>query len=134
MVTGASGYIALHCVQQLLENGYTVRGTVRSLQNSSKISPLRDLKYSSERLELVEADLECPDHWPKAIEGCTYIMHIASPWPIVADETTIRIAKNGTLNVLKAATQCSTVQKIVLTSSTAAINGNICELISKNLK
>uniref|UniRef100_A0AAF5PLM8 NAD-dependent epimerase/dehydratase domain-containing protein n=1 Tax=Wuchereria bancrofti TaxID=6293 RepID=A0AAF5PLM8_WUCBA len=122
LVTGASGYIALHCVQQLLENGYTVRGTVRSLQNSSKISPLRDLKYSSERLELVEADLECPDHWPKAIKGCTYIMHIASPWPIVADETTIRIAKNGTLNVLKAATQCSTVQKIVLTSSTAAIN------------
>ncbi|EJW79497.1 hypothetical protein WUBG_09594 [Wuchereria bancrofti] len=52
LVTGASGYIALHCVQQLLENGYT-------------ISPLRDLKYSSERLELVEADLECPDHWPK---------------------------------------------------------------------
>ncbi|KAL3990573.1 NAD dependent epimerase/dehydratase family protein [Acanthocheilonema viteae] len=122
LVTGASGYIALHCVQQLLENGYTVRGTVRNLQNSSKITPLRDLKYSSERLELVEADLECPDHWPRAVEGCTYIMHIASPWPIVADETIIRIAKDGTLNVLNAAAQCSTVRKIVLTSSTAAIN------------
>ncbi|VDK79735.1 unnamed protein product [Litomosoides sigmodontis] len=122
LVTGASGYIALHCVQQLLENGYTVRGTVRSLQNSSKVSSLRDLKHSSERLELVEADLECPDHWPRAVEGCTYIMHIASPWPIVADERTIEIAKGGTLNVLKAAAQCCTIRKIVLTSSTAAIN------------
>ncbi|KAM3727885.1 Phenylacetaldehyde reductase [Dirofilaria immitis] len=122
LVTGASGYIALHCVQQLLESGYTVRGTVRSLQNTSKVNPLRDLKYSSERLELVEADLECSDHWPRAVEGCTYILHIASPWNIVADESTIRIAKNGTLNVLKAAAKCGTVQKIVLTSSTAAIN------------
>lgn len=51
-------------------------------------------------------------------------MHIASPWPIVADETTIKIAKNGTLNVLKAAAQCCTIRKIILTSSTAAINGN----------
>ncbi|MCP9265256.1 Integrator complex subunit 9-like protein [Dirofilaria immitis] len=122
LVTGASGYIALHCVQQLLESGYTVRGTVRSLQNTSKVNPLRDLKYSSERLELVEADLECSDHWPRAVEGCTYILHIASPWNIVADESTIRIAKNGTLNVLKAAAKCGTIQKIVLTSSTAAIN------------
>uniref|UniRef100_A0A0R3RJD9 Epimerase domain-containing protein n=1 Tax=Elaeophora elaphi TaxID=1147741 RepID=A0A0R3RJD9_9BILA len=121
LVTGASGYIALHCVQQLLQNGYTVRGTVRSLQNSSKVNPLRDLKYSSKRLELVEADLECPDHWLRAVEGCTHIMHIASPWPIVADEATIEIAKNGTLNVLKAAAKCSTIQKIVLTSSIAAI-------------
>ncbi|CAG9533679.1 unnamed protein product [Cercopithifilaria johnstoni] len=113
---------ALHCVQQLLENGYTVRGTVRNLQNSSKISPLRDLKYSSERLELVEADLECSDDWPRAVEGCTYIMHIASPWPIVADETIIKTARDGTLNVLKAAARCSTIQKIVLTSSSSAIN------------
>lgn len=30
-----------------------------------QVSPLRDLRYSSERLELVEADLECPDHWPR---------------------------------------------------------------------
>lgn len=62
-------------------------------------------------------------------------MHIASPWPIVADETIIQIAKNGTLNVLKAAAECRTIQKIVLTSSTAAINGNIfCRNKQTNLK
>lgn len=61
----------------------------------------------------------------RAVQGCAYILHIASPWPIVADENTIEIAKNGTLNVLNAAAQCSTIKKIVLTSSTAAINGKI---------
>ncbi|VDN22800.1 unnamed protein product [Gongylonema pulchrum] len=142
LVTGASGYIALHCVKQLLEDGYTVRGTVRNLQNSAKVSPLRDMKYSAERLELVEADLECAEHWHRnvavhasvrllfesvylrfsAVDGCTYILHIASPWPIVADETTIAVATNGTLNVLRAAAECRTVRKIVLTSSCAAVN------------
>ncbi|VDM96141.1 unnamed protein product [Thelazia callipaeda] len=121
LVTGSSGYIALHCVQQLLAEGYAVRGTVRSLCNPAKVNPLRDLKYSAERLELVEADLQCPEHWFKAVEGCTYILHIASPWPVVADETIIQTAKNGTLNVLKAAAQCPTVQKVVLTSSCTAI-------------
>uniref|UniRef100_A0A914ZPE2 NAD-dependent epimerase/dehydratase domain-containing protein n=1 Tax=Parascaris univalens TaxID=6257 RepID=A0A914ZPE2_PARUN len=122
LVTGASGYIALHCVQQLLEMGYTVRGTVRNLRNSAKIAPLRDLACSSERLELVEADLQCREHWPSAIEGCDYILHVASPWPIVADENTITVAVEGTENVLKVAATVPTVKKVVLTSSCAAIN------------
>uniref|UniRef100_A0A183D7A1 3Beta_HSD domain-containing protein n=1 Tax=Gongylonema pulchrum TaxID=637853 RepID=A0A183D7A1_9BILA len=117
LVTGASGYIALHCVIQL-------RGTVRNLRNSAKVSPLCDMKYRAERLELVEVDLECAEHWHSAVGGWTYILHIASPWPIVADETTIAIATNGTLNVLRAATECRTVRKIVLTSSCAAVNGS----------
>lgn len=65
LVTGASGYQALHCVQQLLEEGYLVRGTVRSLKNQEKVKPLKGLKYAKERLELVEADLEQPETWPK---------------------------------------------------------------------
>ena len=30
LVTGGSGFIALHCIDQLLEKGYVVRTTVRS--------------------------------------------------------------------------------------------------------
>lgn len=57
------------------------------------------------------------------INGCSYILHVASPWPIVATEDTILTAVNGTLTVLKAATACGNVCKIVLTSSCAAVNG-----------
>lgn len=62
LVTGASGFIAIHCVQQLLKEGYKVRGTVRSLSNKKKIDPLRQLK-GSEALELIEADLEKDENW-----------------------------------------------------------------------
>ena len=69
--------------------------------------------------------MECADHWPRVVRGCTAILHVASPWPIVANETTIRTAVDGTMNVLRAATAAEGkgVKKIVLTSSCAAING-----------
>jgi nucleoside-diphosphate-sugar epimerase len=37
LVTGASGYIATHVVQQLQQQGYRVRGTVSSLHNQTKV-------------------------------------------------------------------------------------------------
>ncbi|VDL72977.1 unnamed protein product [Nippostrongylus brasiliensis] len=64
LVTGATGYVALHCVQQLLHSGYHVRGTVRSKTNEKKVGPLRRLAGESNRLELVEADLTVADDWP----------------------------------------------------------------------
>ena len=65
-MTGASGYIATHVVQQLLQAGYQVRGTVRSTKNEAKVKPLRDLDpNAAQLLELVEADLLNPDSWDK---------------------------------------------------------------------
>ena len=38
LVTGASGFIAIHLIKQLLEQGrYHVRGTVRSLKKEEKV-------------------------------------------------------------------------------------------------
>uniref|UniRef100_A0A914D537 NAD-dependent epimerase/dehydratase domain-containing protein n=1 Tax=Acrobeloides nanus TaxID=290746 RepID=A0A914D537_9BILA len=102
LVTGASGYVGSHCVQQLLAGGYSVRGTVRSLKNKEKVQPLRNLGYARERLELVEADLLESNSWPKAVDSCDYVLHVASPFQLVADENTIKTAVEGTLNVLKA--------------------------------
>lgn len=65
LVTGASGYVATHCVQQLLEEGYLVRGTVRSLKSDHKIKPILQLANGSKNLELVEADLTSGDNWEK---------------------------------------------------------------------
>ncbi|VDM81070.1 unnamed protein product [Strongylus vulgaris] len=123
LVTGASGYVATHCVAQALAAGYRVRGTVRSKKNMRKVAPLLRLPYADERLELIEADLLNEHDWPAAVKGCTYILHVASPWPIVADESTIKTAVDGTLFVLRAASMTPSVKKVVLTSSCAAING-----------
>lgn len=52
--------------KQLLSEGYYVRGTVRSLKNEAKIQPLQNLSASLKgTLELIEADLEIEDSWPK---------------------------------------------------------------------
>uniref|UniRef100_A0A914UPQ7 NAD-dependent epimerase/dehydratase domain-containing protein n=1 Tax=Plectus sambesii TaxID=2011161 RepID=A0A914UPQ7_9BILA len=118
LVTGASGYLATRCVQQLLKAGYKVRGTVRCVKNDEKIAPLKALK-GSERLQLVEADLTSEDNWDSALKGVTFVLHMASPYPGLSstDESTITTAVSGVHNVLKAAAKVPTVKRVVLTSS-----------------
>ncbi|PIK48965.1 hypothetical protein BSL78_14178 [Apostichopus japonicus] len=123
LVTGASGFIAAHVVQQLLQEGYQVRGTVRSLKNPLKVDPLKKLGEATDnRLELVEADLLDADCWTNAVDGCDYVIHTASPFPLStpSDENEIiKPAVDGTLNVLKAC--AGKVKRVVLTSSCAAV-------------
>eukprot|EP00123_Amoebidium_parasiticum_P014667 comp22587_c0_seq2/m.34599 comp22587_c0_seq2/g.34599 ORF comp22587_c0_seq2/g.34599 comp22587_c0_seq2/m.34599 type:complete len:342 (-) comp22587_c0_seq2:189-1214(-) len=129
VVTGASGYIACHIVQQLLQsNLYRVRGTVRSLgpENEKRVAPLRAVaEQTGLELDLVVADLLEPSGWEKAIEGATYVMHTASPFVLVSkkeEDKVVKPAVEGTLNVLKAcALPNSTVQRVVLTSSMASV-------------
>lgn len=127
-MTGASGFLASHVVQQLLENGeYMVRGTVRSLANEKKVAPLRKLKPESAKydLELVEADLMDKESWMEAVKDCTYVIHVASPFPNEnpRDEMeVIRPAVEGTKNVLEACAKTKgAVKRVVLTSSGATI-------------
>ena len=121
-VTGASGFIAAHIVRQLLVQGYSVRGTVRK---SPKNYPfLLGLPGASERLELVEADLLSNGAYDRAIEGCDYVMHTASPYQInVKNPQTDLVdpAVNGTETVLESCLKSAGVKRVIFTSSIAAI-------------
>lgn len=125
LVTGASGFIAMHVVKLLLKEGYAVRGTVRSLADPKKLKPIEDLKSDipDASLELVEANLTTPDGWDKVVEGCDYVLHMASPFPATNpknEDELIKPAVEGTLNVLRA---CGpSVQRVVLTSSVASVS------------
>ncbi len=125
LITGASGFIAGHCVRELLEHGYAVRGTVRSLQARDKYAHLQSLAdRAGTTLELVEADLGSDRGWTEAVAGCTYVQHVASPFPpeVPRDEMElIRPAVDGTKRVLGACADSGTVKRVVLTSSVAAI-------------
>ena len=130
LVTGASGYIALHVVDLLLKQGHRVRGTVRSLKDEHKIAPIKKLDTSSSStpsmLELVEAELLNADSLKRAVQDTDYVVHIASPLPITnpADENeVIKPALEGTLNVLQAAFNAKTVKRVIVTSSGLAIAG-----------
>lgn len=126
LVTGASGYIASHAVNQLLLQNYFVRGTVRSLVDAKKVEPIKQLGAAhNDKLELVEADLLDEPCWLKAVEGCDFVLHMASPFPNANPKTEgeiIEPAVQGTLNVLKACASTDSVKRVVLTSSVAAIS------------
>jgi dihydroflavonol-4-reductase len=127
LVTGASGFIGLHCVLQLLEQGYRVRGTVRSEGRAAEVREAMEANAGADaarRLELVEADLTRDEGWADAARGCTYVLHVASPFPNRVPEhedELIRPAKEGTLRVLRAAAEAG-VRRVVLTSSLAAVS------------
>ena len=125
LVTGGSGFIAAHCIIQLLNAGYHVRTTVRSLKRVASVKEM--LKQgdveAGDRLSFVEADLTADKGWPQAVDGCEYVLHVASPFPpgIPKDENDLIIpAREGALRVLKASRDAG-VKRVVLTSSFAAI-------------
>lgn len=125
LVTGGTGFIALYCIQQLLQQGYTVKTTLRSLGRKEEvIGLLQEAGISAaEKLSFVEADLTKDDHWDEAVQGCTYVLHVASPFPAADPKDAQELivpARDGALRVLKAARDAG-VKRVVLTSSFAAI-------------
>jgi len=124
LVTGATGFIAAHCIEELLSHGYKVRGTVRNKATAS-IAHLNTIAQNTKgELELAEATLDDDQGWPEATKGCDYIWHLASPVPPRLpknEEELIRPAVDGTLRVLRAAARSGTVRRVVMTSSTDAI-------------
>lgn len=124
LVTGASGFIALHCIEQLLDAGHQVRGTVRSLSRKSEIEEaLTAAGRDVSALSLYEADLAKKDGWDEAVKGCDYVLHIASPFilgvPKHEDELIVP-AVSGVEFVVGAAIEHQ-VKRVVLTSSGASI-------------
>jgi uncharacterized protein YbjT (DUF2867 family) len=70
LVTGANGFVGSHVVKKLIDEGYRVRATIRSLKDEKKAQPLRDLaKNSKHELELAEADLLNEQSWINAVKG-----------------------------------------------------------------
>jgi dihydroflavonol-4-reductase len=125
LVTGASGFVAMHCILQLRESGYRVRGTLRSLDRAKKLKEIigKHVDVSDGRLSFVAADLGGDEGWDRAVDGCSWILHIASPVPRLAPKHPNEVivpARDGTLRVLKAAAKAGT-KRVVMTSSIASV-------------
>ncbi len=123
LVTGASGFIGLQCVRELLQNGYRVRGTVRSLDREPRLRAALAKHTDTTDFELVSADLTSDDGWAEAARGCRYVWHVASPVPNAPpkhEDELIVPARDGTLRLLRAASEAG-VERVVLTSSIAAV-------------
>jgi len=124
LVTGGSGFVGSHCILQLLNAGYRVRTTLRTMSRQAEVIEMMENgdARNIENLSFIAADLTKDDNWDEAMQGCTYVMHVATPLTLenVPEDEIIRPAVDGTLRVLKAAANAG-VKRVVLTSSFAAI-------------
>jgi nucleoside-diphosphate-sugar epimerase len=126
LVTGGSGFLGGWCLVELLQRGYEVRTTVRDLAREPEVRAAVESQTSAgERLSVLAADLNSDEGWERAVEGCDYVLHVASPFPPVQpkdpDELIVP-AREGTLRVLRSGLAAG-VKRIVVTSSVAAIGG-----------
>ena len=123
LVTGATGYIGLHCIHQLLNQGYAVNGSVRSPERKDEIfEALKNHNTSTEHLNLFTFDLNDDEGWDQGMEGCDYLLHVASPIALENhdEDFFVKPAVAGVKRAMKFAKKHN-VKKVVLTSSVAAI-------------
>lgn len=126
VVTGATGFVGKWVVIQLLQAGYRVRGTIRSLSRAAEVRAgvaTQTGEEALERLELIEADLLDDKGWADAMRGVSAVMHVAAA--IRADEPkdqslVVRPAVEGTARVLRFANEAG-VKRVIMTSSVAAV-------------
>jgi len=125
VVTGASGYIGSHVVANLLSKGKKVRATVRDVNDSERVSHLKDLEIlDGGSLEIVEMDLFDSDSVDSAIAGTADVIHTAAAVIVKSENPQSKIVDPsviGTRNVISAIEKSGTVERFVHTSSTAAI-------------
>ena len=79
LITGISGHLGPHLAKILLENGYDVRGLVRSQSN---LKSLENLK-----VKLFKGDILDCSSLEKAMVECDFVFHLAAP-------TTVRTAED----------------------------------------
>jgi dihydroflavonol-4-reductase len=123
LVTGGSGYIGGWCVIGLLEQGYTVRTTVRSLAREAEVrANLGKMVKADDRLSFFAANLTEDAGWDEAAAGCDYVLHVASPLGVAEPKDPNELiipARDGAKRALSAAIKAG-VKRVVMTSSVAA--------------
>ncbi|KAK8631003.1 hypothetical protein V6N13_079770 [Hibiscus sabdariffa] len=137
-VTGGTGFIASWLIKRLLEEGYSVRTTVRAdPENKRDLSFLTSLPGADEKLKIFSADLSDPDSFDAAVEGSKGVFHVATPVDFGNNEPVEIVtgrAISGALGILKACMKSGTVERVVYTSSASAVvfNGQDLEMMDES--
>ena len=123
-VSGGSGYIALHCISKLINKGFFVKTSLRSMNRKDEvIKGISKVVDCTDKIEFCELDLTKDEGWDDAIKGCDYVLHVASPlmlgFPKNPDDI-ILPAINGLKRCIASAVK-NKVKRFVMTSSFAAI-------------
>ena len=132
LVTGGTGYIASWLIKMLLDEGFTVHGTVRNSNSSLSKKLLKLASNTKGVLKIFKADLLEEGSFRDAMDGCVAVFHLASPCNLKTTDQKKDFfdpAVNGTKNVLNRVNQVNSVSRVVLTSScSSSILGDIADV------
>ena len=130
LLTGATGLVGFAVLRAALEKGYKIRAAVRSEEKAETVRSNPTLKnISDDQLSFVIVPDIIPEGaFDEAVKGVKFILHVASPLPAphISGEDDLHSiivepAIQGTLGIFKSARKAGTVQRIVVTSSAAAL-------------
>ena len=119
LVTGANGHLGNNLVRALLENGDTVRASVRNPKNTAPFERLD--------CEIVQADLTDKDSLLRALEGVDTLYQVAAVfkhWERDPQKEIIEPNLQGTRNVLEAAAEQG-VGRVVYVSSEVTLDESV---------
>ena len=125
LVTGGTGFVGIHTILQLIQKGYKVKTTIRSLVKKEDVLDMLAKGGITMPADLcfIEADLTKDANWDEAVKDCEYVHHIASPIGLSipkSEEEMIRPAVDGTIRVLRAAKKAG-VKRVIMTSNFGAV-------------
>jgi nucleoside-diphosphate-sugar epimerase len=126
LITGLNGYIASVTAKYFLDNGYSVRGTVRRSSSAKPIieGPLESYAQSGALSIFEVPDITVAGAFDEAVKGVTAIAHLASPasFDFTDPEPIIKAAVDGTRIVLESAlTAGPQLKTVVYLSSVVAV-------------
>ncbi|WP_020416044.1 NAD-dependent epimerase/dehydratase family protein [Amycolatopsis sp. ATCC 39116] len=127
LVTGGTGYLAGWVIAGLLERGYRVRTTVRSLDKAEQVRRAVGEQAggtAAGTIDFAVADLLTDDGWDEALSGVRYVLHTASPMPFDSTADLLTTARAGTRRVLGAAARAGVARAVFTSSGVAADTGD----------
>lgn len=132
LITGASGFIAQHIVKLLINNGYSVVGTVRLAAKGEKLKANCNLISDGKFQYTIVPDIGAEgafDHVFSDHPQISIVLHTASPFfydTTDPEKDLVLPAMHGTTNIMKAIQKeidggNTTIKRVVITSSDAAL-------------
>ncbi|MBN2227197.1 MAG: NAD-dependent epimerase/dehydratase family protein [candidate division Zixibacteria bacterium] len=112
LITGANGFVGSRLCRRLMADGFRVIAGVREGCNTDRLRGIEpEYRYG---------DITRPETLAGLIAGVDYIVHNAGVVKVNRPETFFTVNRDGTENLLKAASTCTTLKKLVYISSLAA--------------